>query len=227
MTLRKLAISSVSTCTVTQLRWVTVDMLRTISRITSYVGEVCPAQRVQSSHEETHEMPRRRPDFRVKSRAVEVDPERGERIRALREQAGRTQEEIAGLVGASPRVYIKWEKHGAPIRRRNLVQLAAVLGADVRDIEPSAPAVAPVDMPAAMADGALPDILETLRALEEQAESLAARVAAVEATLVDVLAALQQLVTEITQQRLEAQQPERREAGPGENRRAGGDTPAS
>lgn len=136
---------------------------------------------------------------------MEADIARGERIRAFREQTGRTQEETAGLVGVSSRVYLGWETHGKPIRRRNLVQLAAVLRRDVRDIDPDAPPVAPVDMPAAMADGALPEIRDQLEAAVDRLTAIEAWVKQLEvagqqrgALLAELAAAVQDLALQLS-----------------------------
>lgn len=143
--------------------------------------------------------------FRGMVRCVEVDIERGERIRAYREAAGLKQEDAAGRVGVSPRVYLGWEKHGRPIRRRNLVQLAAVLKVDVQEIDPDAPPVAAVDLPAATTDGALPEIRDQLETAVDRLTAIEAWVKQLEAAgqqrgalLAELAAAVQDLALQLS-----------------------------
>jgi transcriptional regulator with XRE-family HTH domain len=55
-------------------------------------------------------------------------PAFGERLHALREQAGLTQAQVADKLGVSPRAYGFWEREPVALRPEQLTTLAQVLG---------------------------------------------------------------------------------------------------
>jgi len=61
-------------------------------------------------------------------------PAFGERLHALREQAGLTQEQVAQKLGVSQRAYAFWEREPVALRADQLVTLARILGASADEL---------------------------------------------------------------------------------------------
>ena len=61
-------------------------------------------------------------------------PPFGERLHALREAAGLSQEQLAEKLGLTQRAYAYWERNPVALRPDQVLKLAASLGASVGDI---------------------------------------------------------------------------------------------
>jgi transcriptional regulator with XRE-family HTH domain len=58
----------------------------------------------------------------------------GQRLHALREQAGLSQEQLGAQLGLSQRVYAYWERHPVALRPEQLLSLAEALNVSVDDL---------------------------------------------------------------------------------------------
>ena len=58
----------------------------------------------------------------------------GQRLHALREQAGLSQQQLADRIGLSQRAYAYWERHPVALRPDQLLNLASALNVSVEDL---------------------------------------------------------------------------------------------
>ena len=58
----------------------------------------------------------------------------GQRLHALREQAGLSQQQLADRIGLSQRAYAYWERHPVALRPDQLLKLADALHVSVEDL---------------------------------------------------------------------------------------------
>ena len=58
----------------------------------------------------------------------------GQRLYALREQAGLSQQELAERIGLTQRAYAHWERHPVALRADQLLKLAQALNVSVDDL---------------------------------------------------------------------------------------------
>ena len=58
----------------------------------------------------------------------------GERLHALREQAGLSQQQLADRIGLTQRAYAYWERHPVALRPDQLLSLAQALNVSVEDL---------------------------------------------------------------------------------------------
>jgi transcriptional regulator with XRE-family HTH domain len=58
----------------------------------------------------------------------------GQRLHALREQAGLSQQQLADKIGLSQRAYAYWERHPVALRPDQLLSLAQALNVSVDDL---------------------------------------------------------------------------------------------
>ncbi len=58
----------------------------------------------------------------------------GQRLHALREQAGLSQQQLADRIGLSQRAYAYWERHPVALRPDQLLSLAQALNVSVDDL---------------------------------------------------------------------------------------------
>ena len=58
----------------------------------------------------------------------------GQRLHALREQAGLSQEQLGAKLGLSQRVYAYWERHPVALRPDQLLNLAEALNVSIEDL---------------------------------------------------------------------------------------------
>jgi transcriptional regulator with XRE-family HTH domain len=58
----------------------------------------------------------------------------GERLHALREQAGLSQQQLADKIGLTQRAYAYWERHPVALRPDQLLSLAQTLSVSVDDL---------------------------------------------------------------------------------------------
>jgi transcriptional regulator with XRE-family HTH domain len=58
----------------------------------------------------------------------------GQRLHALREQAGLSQQQLADRIGLSQRAYAYWERHPVAMRPDQLLNLAQTLNVSVEDL---------------------------------------------------------------------------------------------
>ena len=63
-----------------------------------------------------------------------VRPPFGERIHALREQAGLSQQQLAEKLGTTQRAYAHWERHPVALRQDQLLALAEALGLPIEEL---------------------------------------------------------------------------------------------
>ncbi len=61
-------------------------------------------------------------------------PPFGERLHALREQAGLSQQQLADRLGLTQRAYAYWERNPVALRPEQLGELARALGVTVEDM---------------------------------------------------------------------------------------------
>jgi transcriptional regulator with XRE-family HTH domain len=61
-------------------------------------------------------------------------PPFGERIHALRERAGLSQQQLADRLGLTQRAYAYWERNPVALRPDQLLKLAGALGVDVEQL---------------------------------------------------------------------------------------------
>lgn len=61
-------------------------------------------------------------------------PPFGERLHALREQAGLSQQQLADRLGLTQRAYAYWERNPVALRPEQLRELALALGVAVEDL---------------------------------------------------------------------------------------------
>lgn len=61
-------------------------------------------------------------------------PPFGERLHALREQAGLSQQQVADGLGLTQRAYAYWERNSVALRPEQLIALADVLGVGVEEL---------------------------------------------------------------------------------------------
>jgi len=61
-------------------------------------------------------------------------PPFGERLHALREQAGLSQQQVAERLGLTQRAYAYWERNPVALRPEQLVKLAEILGVSVEEL---------------------------------------------------------------------------------------------
>ncbi len=61
-------------------------------------------------------------------------PPFGERLHALREQAGLSQQQVAERLGLSQRAYAYWERNSVSLRPEQILKLAETLGVGVEDL---------------------------------------------------------------------------------------------
>lgn len=61
-------------------------------------------------------------------------PPFGERLHALREQAGLSQQQLAERLGLSQRAYAYWERNPVALRPEQLLKLADALGLSVEEL---------------------------------------------------------------------------------------------
>jgi len=61
-------------------------------------------------------------------------PPFGERLHALREQAGLSQQQIAEALGLTQRAYAYWERNPVALRPEQLVKLGEILGVSVEEL---------------------------------------------------------------------------------------------
>jgi len=61
-------------------------------------------------------------------------PPFGERLHALRESAGFSQEQLAKKLGLTQRAYAYWERNGVALRPEQIMRLAEVLGVTVEEL---------------------------------------------------------------------------------------------
>jgi transcriptional regulator with XRE-family HTH domain len=58
----------------------------------------------------------------------------GQRLYALREQAGLSQQQLADRIGLTQRAYAHWERHPVALRAEQLLKLAQALNVSVEDL---------------------------------------------------------------------------------------------
>jgi transcriptional regulator with XRE-family HTH domain len=61
-------------------------------------------------------------------------PPFGERLHALREQAGLSQQQIAEALGLTQRAYAYWERNPVALKPEQLLKLSEVLGVNVEEL---------------------------------------------------------------------------------------------